>query len=585
MPVELEAGVVRAEPPYDTWELERDVEIRRGRHVVRSERLRVEAREDEDGGSTWHVEGEGSIATCPCDDPPVAWGFDGAEIHPGGDVVLYDPTLLAFGAPVLWLPALWVRAPDRVGLLPPFVEFRTEEGLLAGGGLFVPVPSLDDGVLEVRAGGYTTGGFVAGARLASAHARAEATWDRAGGDRIAVASVGGVEPDIAEPPFALTWDVDLIRGDRAVRGTRELEPAARPFDQGRVDVAMSPVERTRLEATVDALGQRGGTESLAIGPGVAGHRAGELGTTGRWELGAAALSLARSEGATSLGLLEARLAQAPPLQPLQLDLDVRGRLQASDAPLADASAAGLGQVGAVVRLPFARRFGGAPDAWVHTVTPLVDARVILHGEEVSARREDTAIAAAGLDSWLTRWPGAGLRVELRGGVVAGQPGDPVGAGHARWELDAHAFALSMEAAGVLPDDDTRGGGAVRGGSRLGPALGPTLSVDATGRAGRATGEARLLGDRERLPGDPLGYVVRRGLTGGAEVSLPLGRTLVASTRLDGDAREGQLVGSAGALGYQHPCGCLDARLFASQRVGRRGFDAGLVLDLFPAAPP
>ncbi|MGC4091432.1 MAG: hypothetical protein QM756_26840, partial [Polyangiaceae bacterium] len=42
------------------------------------------------------------------------------------DVLLASATLRVFGIPVLWLPYLWLRSPNRAGLMPPFVTYRAE---------------------------------------------------------------------------------------------------------------------------------------------------------------------------------------------------------------------------------------------------------------------------------------------------------------------------------------------------------------------------------------------------------------------------------------------------------------------------
>ena len=64
------------------------------------------------------VEGEGSVALCPCDTAPVTLGFSAATVAPPTDLLVESPTVRVDGVPVFWMPYLWLRSPDRAGLLP-----------------------------------------------------------------------------------------------------------------------------------------------------------------------------------------------------------------------------------------------------------------------------------------------------------------------------------------------------------------------------------------------------------------------------------------------------------------------------------
>ena len=144
--VRFAADRLDLDPKLSRLELRGRVFVAFDRYRLTGDRLRI--------GKTprgVEVDGTGSVAFCPCVEPPVTVGFTWARIGPT-DLVLQNPVLRVGGVPVFWLPYLWMRSPRRVGLLPINVAWRGDDGLLLGSGVHVPIGERDE--LDVRAAGY-----------------------------------------------------------------------------------------------------------------------------------------------------------------------------------------------------------------------------------------------------------------------------------------------------------------------------------------------------------------------------------------------------------------------------------------------
>src|SRR5262249_11234863 len=150
-------------------------------------------------------------------------------VAPPGDLLVRSPRLEVLGLPVLWLPWIWIRAPDRVGFLPPMVAWRGDDGLLAGAGAHLPWRGTDGAVreLDVRGGGYFEGGAQVAVGLHPPSSTTRASIDQIHGTRVAADARGSLQP---ESQVALAWDLDAIRGDRGRSGTIDLAAAAQPYD-------------------------------------------------------------------------------------------------------------------------------------------------------------------------------------------------------------------------------------------------------------------------------------------------------------------------------------------------------------------
>ena len=137
------------------------------------------------------VEGDGRLTFCPCLGTPIALGFKSATVAPPGDLFLTSPRLEIFNVPVFWLPWFWLRAPSRVGLLPPQIEWRGADGLFLGGGVHLPWHAGSrDVVVDLSGGGYVNGGFAV-----EAVAKTDSTTTRVRFDRLPQSVRAGLPGD------------------------------------------------------------------------------------------------------------------------------------------------------------------------------------------------------------------------------------------------------------------------------------------------------------------------------------------------------------------------------------------------------
>src|SRR6187402_3714857 len=110
-----------------------DVVVTVGRYRLGGQRVKLKR-----GPRGISVEGGGDIAFCKCESPPVTLGYSSVTIAPPSDVLIQGAVLRAHGVPLFWLPYLWLRSPDRVGLIFPSAEWRGDDGLLLGSGVHLP---------------------------------------------------------------------------------------------------------------------------------------------------------------------------------------------------------------------------------------------------------------------------------------------------------------------------------------------------------------------------------------------------------------------------------------------------------------
>ncbi len=536
------------------------------------------------------VRGDGRLAFCPCLGAPLTLEFKGATVAPPGDLILDQPRLELYHVPLLWLPFFWLRSPGNVGLLPLDIAYRGGDGLFLGAGVHVPSRKGDpkDG-LDLRAGGYLLGGFAAEARLRTETSVTRVRVDDLRGDAGLMVDARGAEA--AERGPTVAWDVDALRGTRAVVATTELDAAARVFDRGTAEISWRDGGWT-VASGVRLSSLRGGSlaDVGAAGPVVSARRGGAIGSVGAYDVrfegggvagaGLSALSFARSGGGVLL---------AGSLGPLALATSARGVVDAAATGPTDGYDA-AGSVRGEVSLPLERAFAsaGQNDPWVHRVEPRVAvAGLASRGDEMlgylpslGGVRGAAWVAQGGLATSLGRW---GTREGLEVSGDAGAVGDDVRASPVvRWRAAASGawVGLGAEGAHVLANGTDGAGTAVAARGRLGRADALHLSVLVAGRDGVDPIVARVLTDAPVEPS--AGFLAAPGWTGGARVGVPFGAYLSTQAGADVDLSTGELLAARASVEFRDRCGCLAIRAIAAERVGRPGVDVWATIDLAPS---
>ncbi len=555
-----------------------------GRVVVTVSRYRIESEKLSlaRGPRGLEVRGSGEVALCPCEDAPITLGFQAATVAPPTDVLLEQPTVRVGGVPVFWLPYLWLRARDRLGLLPPWVEWRGEDGLLVGGGAHLPLGGRSyrqrASALDLRAASYLEGGVRVDALVDASASRTRVVWDHLEQTALRVESSGSSA--IGDAAHA-AWSADALRGARARRDPSSLDQSARRYDRAALTVAHAGALSAGLG--VQATDTRGGELDDV---GVAGPRlhlggGGELGAGSFADAGLDVTSLRLPAGHRSDVRGELELEFEAPAAPLAIGADVRQRVlfRARDGGGESALEHGLFPR---VSLPLVRRFGELS----HYVEP------VLSGGHLLAERSAPSLPGS------ERWPGqssllggrgqqlwvagAGLgnafgsarrslSLFVGGGFVGSDELKPgVGA-----ELSSDFDWLGLSVRGATYDD--RAMSVAR--ARLGRSDGLHLGARADASTAGGSAEAQWL-----LPDaweSSSAWLLERGLSVGGDAGVPWTSWLSSQVGADYDATSARLLGVDSSLAYSHPCGCLSATAWAGHRLGRGGFDAWLSVDLLP----
>jgi len=544
------------------------------------------------------LEGHGTVAFCPCLGAPLAVRFSGATLAPPHDLILKDPILEVFGVPVAWAPAFWLRSPGRIGLLPPDLAWRGGDGFFAGGGVHVPWTQGDlVRGLDLHAGGYVDGGVAVEASLRTTATETRVRWDRLhGDDGVAIAAHGATAIANGDRTDSVAWDVDALRGGRAVAATTDVDAAARPFDRAAAQAAWRPDGWT-LGAGVRTVALRGSAvlDAGVGGPVVVLRRADALERAGTYDVTFEGGELAGSGiGATSFARAEGGALLATRLGALGASLATRGLGDLAD----DGSRAGvdgIAQARASLSLPLTRAYESADpgDPWTHRTAPRLEAAVLVaHTGDVlvvpPGRGLPDAFGAGAAWIAATGWSNAfgrvGSRTAAEFDAVAGTVGDATGV---RPLLRGAASArgpwvgVRAEVARIVPvarlDSAARVGGAFIGTVRLGPASGLHVTGHAAERDGVDPVAARAIVDAPFEAAS--GFLSTPGWTGGARVGLPLGSRVTTRGGADVDLTAGELVAAVASLELHDPCGCVVVRATASHRIGRDGVDAWIAVDL------
>jgi hypothetical protein len=589
----FEAGRMDGDVALTDVTLSRGVKLGYDRYRLTSERLRL--RTDPHGIA---FDGEAKLALCPCPDPPLRFATSGGRIEKTGDLLLRWPRVELGGVPVLALPWLWLRAPDRVGILPPILALRSTDGLLLGSGVHLPWPSSRErpSALDLTAAGYTSGGAQLGATLTVPGAtRAAVLIDLVHGTRVAMDARGALTP---AGPAALAWQLDAIRGDRARSATVDLGPAAQPFDVGAMEASLRGARGPVSAILAGGLVARAirGEGPIAAGPRAALALGGAIARVGTWSLDAAGAVLGGAQEGPGVPLARASTGVTIDARPGPVEIrgSASARARYAGATIADEEsreAAGAARLS--LSLPLVRTFEARPGeaALTHWIEPEIAIRGALADVRgaffapIEGRVPTTSwIASGGVSSSLGRYAGPALRVDLRAGATSDVTATTAPLFHARLGADARVVAIAIEAAAVGDrDDEKTSGHAVLARGRLGAEGGPWVKIEAAEQRGAGAGQARAIasGAWAALPGDELAYLETSGLTLGTEISIPWGRSFRTSVRGDLDLGSGRLLLVRGVGEYRHRCGCLGLSLVGAHRAGRAGADVALTIDVVP----
>jgi hypothetical protein len=567
------------------------------------------------------IDGKGSLAFCPCLGTPLKVDFDQALVAPPGDLILKNPTLRFYDVPILPLPYFWLRSDEKLGLLPPDVAYRGQDGLYVGGGVHVPWKSNGQKVaLDLRGGAYVLDGFVVDARLRTVSSTTKIRYDRLPGptsdDGLLVDARGAT----SSGELGVAWDADLLRGTRGVASTTELDAASRRWDRASAEGALRGGPFV-VSTAMRAVTRRGGnlTDVDAAGPIVSVRASGAAAPSVTYDATIEGGSLRTSDGAASRDALSFARAEAGgravgTLSALEASLALRG---AADVA-ADGTHHGSDRAGSArARLgaPLAKRFGGGGDAsdggdpgdgsddargrapWVHVIDPHAEAAVLhAHGDQLlgmsparSASGIDgtTTLLDAGLTTTVGRWSSKeAFELGLVGGAAFGARGDlaralPLARGRAAATLVW--LGVSADVATVLGGESdaalstgTSNGFAAVGRARVGRADGLRLLANVAARAGIDPVLARAVVDAPLEPAS--GFLVQEGTTGGAGLVVPWARAVTTSIGADGDATRRELVAARAGIELRDRCGCFTLRVMGAHRLGREGVDVWLALD-------
>ncbi len=538
------------------------------------------------------LDGEGAVGFCPCLGTPLAVRFRGATVAPPHDLVLRDPVLEVFGVPIAWAPTIWLRSPGRVGLLPPDVAWRGADGLFVGGGVHMPWRNGDIARgIDLRAGAYIDGGVAVQAAIRTSVSEAQVSWDQWHRDAgVALALHGATAIASEYRPGSVAWEVDALRGARAVKATTDVEKAAFPFDRAEAQASWR-ADGWTFASGVRAIAPRGGDLlDLGVGgPVVVARRAEAIGHAGSYDatLEGGAIDGAR-QGTTSFARAEAGALFAAHLGPTAVALALRAVGDVADDG-ARTGTDGAAQARVSGGLPLERAFGSPEegDPWVHRTEPRLEAAALAtQASQVLANAAGRGlivpaggawVAAVGWHNAIGRW---GSRASADADVSGGSVGDdrdarPVvrarGGGASEW------LAVEGDFARVLVPGRDGGGGVLVARARVGAASAPYVSAHLAERDGVDPVLARAIVDAPLEPAS--GFLATPGWTGGARVGVPLGPRITARAGADVDLDARQLVAAQAALELHDPCSCVVVRATAAHRIGRDGVDVWLSVDL------
>lgn len=574
--LDFRADRVVLDPARKSIELEGGVQARCGAYQLHADKLEVGV----DDGDV-DVRGPAWLTLCPCDRAPIHLGFERARLCPSGDIRVTDPTVRVGETSVLWLPWLWLRAPDRTGLLPPRLAWRGDGGLLVGPGVHVPWRESDGSLawMDLYVSGYTRGGFEIEPSLVTASSRTTVRFDRMDGDLVRVASEGVTR---TTRPGGLSWRVDAVGGSRGTTGLVDLREAARPFDDASAFLEVRPWTSTFVHAGVEATGPRG-RDRMRWGPSLLADAGGALGSGVSWQASGALRAIEDDgPGAAQVTTAGARMLGGGWWGPVRLSLDGQGTLHATTARGADAQDVVVDS-SSEAALPLIRHYAST----THLVEPFVRTRALGAGRTAEGPVAFRPPAVDDGARWLVTAgartalgpPGGdrGVRWELAGGRLGAFDGDALRSALLT-RLGIHVGLLDLQAQGAAVRRDRDHGAVATARVSMGASDTVAARAEVSSRT-RVDPADALAFSPSALVWTPAGELSEQGTSLSLGGHLPFGAGFRAEVASDWDVGKQQWLATGAGLVLDHPCHCVQGRAWVSRRVGREGTDGWLALEL------
>lgn len=551
--------------------LDGDVVVSVLRYRLSGERVRLTR-----GPQGVHVQGGGEIGFCPCPSAPVTLGYSEVTLAPPSDVLIENATLRAGGVPVFWSPYLWLRSPDRVGLIFPSVAYRGEDGALIGAGVHVPFATNGgrppERAIDVEGFVYTAGGARVDTRLQTPGSVSLVRWEKLEHSALLVEAWGATSGPARD---VVAFEIDAARGARGRRGVTELDAAARRFDRARLLGSTNGDATFALGIQTDAPRATALSSVGEIGPFAGLATGGALGESSSW--GIELLTSARA--ATDVAnRSESRIEQRAFAESwLNLGPLSAGAVafQSGELFSTEAGATLLGSMGAgaALTLPLVRRYGSVS----HLVVPQLTTRLErLHSGDEAVTR---IASLAGFSSTLggARRAGA-LSASVSSGFAASLPESPELVALARAGADVRLAGMTVQ----LQSQPTAPATECAAELRLGPEDSSNLRVFVEAQTRRpATALHTAGGAAMHASWLSRSMLANRALSGGADLTLALSRSLRLALGGYADALKPEILAAGASATYGHQCGCLKVSGHGAVRAGRGGVDAGVSIDLMP----
>jgi hypothetical protein len=539
------------------------------------------------------IEGKGRLAFCPCLGTPLTVEFEKAFVAPPGDLIIKSPTLEVYGVPVMHLPWFWLRSDEKVGVLPPDIAYRGKDGFFVGEGLHLPWKQHGQRfAVDFRAGGYLFDGFATEARLLTPTSNTKVRYDRLrGDDGLSVDARGATD----NGELRTSWDVDVLRGERGVRMTTDLDAAAKPWDRGTIEGALRAGPVT-VAQSIRAVTRRGERLSHVESAGpittlrASGAALGRITYDATVEGGA--LRVSRPNGpltpdTLSFARAELGATAATNFGPFAASMALRG----AGEVVAEGTQDGADRAGSArvhLGAPLVRAYRSAEaneDPLIHVLEPFTEG-ALFHaegkdllgtapGRVVGLLSGEGASTTAGLSTTLGRWADHGaLEASVAGGGLWIQD-ESAGLVRGRLSMSFAWLGATIDAAGFDAGSSFSGQAAIAH-ARVGPTNGLRLLGNMAEQGDFDPVIARFLTNEVYEPSSR--FLSRRGTTGGATLVIPWGRAVTTTAGADVDATHEELVAARGGIELRDRCGCVTLRANGSQRIGREGVDVWVSLD-------